>query len=239
LTHADRLPALAKALGMDVGDLEHDLRQRTARDFVYLQRQLPPSVAKGVMDLKIPGVHQQREYKRFYPSGAVAAHVLGFTNIDDKGQEGLELAFQSALSGSAGAKRVIRDRHGQVVENVDMLREPQPGRDLVLSIDQRIQYLAFRDLQQSVKKHVAMSGSVVVMDVHTGEILAMVNQPSFNPNNLDGSRPAQRRNRAVTDVMEPGSVMKPFTIAAALEGGKWTRRRQWIPAPAPCAWTAM
>lgn len=222
LKHADRLPALAKALGIGGSDLTHALRKRASREFVYLQRQLPPAVAKAVMDLNVPGVHERREYKRFYPSGSVTAHVLGYTNIDDDGQEGLELAFQDALSGTPGEKRVIRDRLGHVVENVEMVREPQPGRDLTLSIDQRIQYLAFRDLQRSVQKHGAMSGSVVVMDVRTGEILAMVNQPTYNPNNLDSSHPGQRRNRAVTDVIEPGSVMKPFTVAAALESGKWT-----------------
>ncbi|HET6633311.1 MAG TPA: penicillin-binding protein 2 [Rhodanobacteraceae bacterium] len=222
LQHAERLPQLARALGIDAAELAASLRKRASRSFVYLQRQLAPAAAAEIMALDIPGVNEKREYKRYYPSGAVAAHVLGFTNIDDKGQAGLELAFDAALSGKPGAQRVIRDRRGRVVENVDMVEQPQPSRDLTLSIDRRIQYLAWRDLEHTVQEHGAASGSLVVMDVRSGEILAMVDQPGYNPNNINASEPGQRRNRAVTDVMEPGSVMKPFTIATALESGKWT-----------------
>jgi cell division protein FtsI (penicillin-binding protein 3) len=207
---------------MDADDLRERLEDRKGREFLYLKRQISPAAAQRVIDLGIPGVNQQREYKRFYPSGEVMAHVLGFTDIDDHGQEGLELAFNDWLSGKPGAKRVIKDAHGHIVENVDLVREPQPGHDLTLSIDRRIQYLAYRELKGAVQEHGARGGSIVVMDVRSGEILAMVNQPSFNPNALDDSKPSQRRNRAVTDVVEPGSVMKAFTIATALEGGKWT-----------------
>ncbi|HET8897351.1 MAG TPA: penicillin-binding protein 2 [Rhodanobacteraceae bacterium] len=222
LQHTDRVPALAAALGADADELIERLQARRAREFAYLERQLSPAQAAKVMALDIPGVNQQREYKRFYPSGEVMAHVLGFTNIDDKGQEGLELAFNDWLTGTPGAKRVLKDARGHVVENVDLVTEPKPGQDLTISIDRRIQYLAYRELKSAVIDHGARGGSIVVMDVRSGEILAMVNQPSYNPNAIDGSRAAQRRNRALTDLVEPGSVMKPFTIAAALESGKWT-----------------
>ena len=222
LQHPDRLAELAKALGVDEALLAKRLNANSNREFLYLKRRISPVAAKQVLDLGIPGVYQQREYKRFYPSGEVMAHVLGFTNIDDNGAEGLELAFDDWLAGKPGAKRVIRDRLGHVVENVDLVREPKPGHDLTLSIDRRIQYLAYRELKSTVLKHGARGGSIVIMDVHNGEILAMVNQPSYNPNAVDDSKPSQRRNRALTDVIEPGSVMKPFTIATALESGKWT-----------------
>lgn len=221
LEHADRLPALAKALGVDAGDLEQRLNQRADREFVYLRRQMSPEAAQAVLALGIPGVNGQREFRRYYPSGEAMAHVLGITNIDDRGQEGLELAFDDWLAGKPGAKRVIRDRRGHVVENVELVREPQPGRDLTLSIDRRIQYLAYRELAKAVQEFEAKSASMVVLDVRSGEVLAMVNQPSYNPNAVGASPPAARRNRAVTDVIEPGSTMKPFTIAAALESGKW------------------
>lgn len=221
LEHLDQLPALAAALGMDADDLHERLEERRGREFVYLRRQMNPARAAEVMAIGVPGINEEREYKRFYPSGEVMAHVLGFTNIDDHGQEGLELAFNDWLSGTPGAKRVIKDAHGRIVEDVDLVREPQPGHDLTLSIDRRIQYLAYRELKSAVIDHGARGGSIVVLDARNGEILAMVNQPSFNPNAIEDSRPGQRRNRAVTDLVEPGSVMKPFTVAAALESGKW------------------
>ncbi len=222
LQHADRIAQLAKALGADPAELQRRLEQRDDREFVYLKRQMSPEAADAVLAMGIPGVNRQREYRRYYPSGEVSAHVIGFTNIDDRGQEGLELAFDGWLAGKPGLKRVIRDRLGHVVENVDLLKEPHPGRDLTLTIDRRIQYLAYRELAEAVLAHQASSGSMVVLDARTGEILAMVNQPSYNPNNVNGSNAAQRRNRAVTDVFEPGSVMKAFTISAALESGQWT-----------------
>ncbi|HJU27498.1 MAG TPA: penicillin-binding protein 2 [Rhodanobacteraceae bacterium] len=222
LDHADQLPKLAKALDVDVGELTKRLKERSRREFVYLRRQMSPEAAKDVLDLGIPGVSSQREYKRYYPSGAVLAHVLGFTNIDDRGQEGLELAYDSWLAGKPGLKRVIRDRLGRTVEDVEQIRAPSPGHDLTLSIDSRIQYLAYTALAQAIARHTATSGSMVILDVATGEILAMVNVPSYNPNAIDGSEAASRRNRAVTDVVEPGSTMKPFTVATALESGKWS-----------------
>ncbi|MEO6968857.1 MAG: penicillin-binding protein 2 [Rhodanobacteraceae bacterium] len=222
LEHADRLPELAKALDVDASDLAAKLKERSGREFVYLRRQMSPDAAQDVLALNIPGVNSQREYKRYYPSGAVMAHVLGFTNIDDHGQEGLELAYDAWLAGKLGAKRVIRDRLGHTVEDVEQVRAPVPGHDLTLSIDSRIQYLAYTSLAQAIASHHARSGSMVILDIPTGEILAMVNVPSYNPNALDGSAPAARRNRAVTDVVEPGSTMKAFTISTALESGKWT-----------------
>jgi cell division protein FtsI (penicillin-binding protein 3) len=221
LSASDRLPELAKALGLDEEDLKQKLVQRSDKEFVYLKRHLNPDDAKAIVDLGIPGVASEREFRRYYPSGEVMAHVLGFTNIDDRGQEGLELAFDDWLAGKPGMKRVIRDLHGQVVENVELLREAQPGRDLNLSIDRRIQYLAYRELLAGLQEHHATSGSMVIIDVPTGEVLAMVNAPSFNPNARNGVDPSFRRNRAVTDVVEPGSTIKAFTISAALESGKW------------------
>ena len=221
LSASDRLPELAKALGLDEEDLKQKLVQRSDKEFVYLKRHLNPDDAKAIVGLGIPGVASEREFRRYYPSGEVMAHVLGFTNIDDRGQEGLELAFDDWLAGKPGMKRVIRDLHGQVVENVELLREAQPGRDLTLSIDRRIQYLAYRELLAGLQEHHATSGSMVIIDVPTGEVLAMVNAPSFNPNARNGVDPSFRRNRAVTDVVEPGSTIKAFTISAALESGKW------------------
>ena len=222
MDHADRIPELAKALDVDASELGKRLKERSDREFVYLRRQMSPEAAEDVLKLGIPGVNSQREYKRYYPSGAVTAHVLGFTNIDDRGQEGLELAYDSWLAGKPGMKRVIRDAQGRTVEDVEQIRAPVPGHDLTLSIDSRIQYLAYTALMQAITKHTATSGSMVILDIASGEILAMVNVPSYNPNAIDGSEAAARRNRAVTDVVEPGSTMKTFTVAAALESGKWT-----------------
>ena len=222
LDHADQIPKLAKALDVNPDDLIKRLKERSDREFVYLRRQMSPEAAQDVLNLGIPGVNSQREYKRYYPSGAVIAHVLGFTNIDDRGQEGLELAYDSWLAGKPGMKRVIRDRLGRTVEDVEQVRAPVPGHDLTLSLDSRLQYLAYSALAQAVEKHHAASGSMVILDPRDGEVLAMVNVPSYNPNALDGSEPAARRNRALTDVVEPGSTMKPFTISTALESGKWT-----------------
>jgi cell division protein FtsI (penicillin-binding protein 3) len=221
LANVDRLPELSKALGLDEDDLKQKLVQRSDKEFVYLKRHLNPDDAKAILNLGIPGIASEREFRRYYPSGEVMSHVLGFTNIDDRGQEGLELAFDDWLAGKPGMKRVIRDLHGQVVENVELLREAQPGRDLTLSIDRRIQYLAYRELKAGIAEHHATSGSMVILDVPTGEVLAMVNAPSFNPNARNSNDPSMRRNRAVTDVVEPGSTIKAFTISAALESGKW------------------
>ncbi|UGB46110.1 penicillin-binding protein 2 [Frateuria edaphi] len=222
LESADRIPDLAAALGVDAGELKERLAQRADREFVYLRRQMPPEAAEAVLDLDIPGINAQREYRRYYPSGEVTAHVLGFTNIDDHGQEGLELAFDDWLSGKPGAKRVIRDRMGHVVEDVEQVREPKPGKSLMLSIDRRIQFLAYNELKNALTEFDASSGSMVILDVPTGEVLAMVNLPTYNPNSLSGSKFSDRRNRAVTDLIEPGSTIKPVLMAAALSSGKYT-----------------
>ena len=219
LKHPDRIPELAEALDVPADYLTRKLTQRADKEFMYLQRRINPSQARKILAHGIPGVSSQREFRRFYPQGEALAHVLGFTNIDDAGQEGLELAFDEWLRGTPGAKRVIRDGQGRIIENVDLLRPAEPGRDLTLTIDRRIQYLAYRELRNALLEADASSGSVVVLDIATSEVLAMANLPSFNPNDLDGDRSDARRNRAVTDVVEPGSTMKPITIAAALSQG--------------------
>ena len=218
-----QLVALAKAMGIQPGSLRDRLARHAQRHFVYLKRRLPPADAEHVMAVvkahDIRGVFVEREYKRYYPAGEVFAHVVGFTNIDDVGQEGLELAYDAALSGEVGAKRVLRDGRRQAVDNVESIRSPRAGKHLALSIDQRLQFIAYRELKAAVKRHRALSGSLVLLDARTGEVLAMVNQPSFNPNGSRANRAGRLRNRALTDVFEPGSTMKPFTIAAALDQG--------------------
>jgi cell division protein FtsI (penicillin-binding protein 3) len=209
---------LAKLLGTDVGSLRKRLAEST-RDFVFLKRQLPPDQAARVLQLKIPGVLLQREYRRYYPAGEVAAHLVGFNNVDDDGQEGIELAYQEWLAGKPGSRRVIKDKRGQIVEDIESLRVPQQGRDLALSIDRKIQYLAYRELRAAVTQHKAKAGSAVVIDVQTGEVLAIANLPAFNPNNRGKLTGQQTRNRAIIDLYEPGSTMKAFTIAAGLEAG--------------------
>jgi len=222
LDNDERIAPLAQALGVDAGELKEQLAKRSDREFVYLRRQMAPAAAQAVLDLGIPGINGQREFKRYYPSGEVTSHVLGFTNIDDHGQEGLELAYDDWLAGKPGAKRVIRDRMGHVVEDVEQVRAPKPGQNLTLSIDRRIQFLAYSELKNTLEKSQADSGSMVVLDTKTGEVLAMVNLPTYNPNALSDSKPGQRRNRAMTDVLEPGSTVKPILMAAALSSGKFT-----------------
>jgi cell division protein FtsI (penicillin-binding protein 3) len=219
LQHPQRMPELAQALGIPQDVLTQRIAQRSNKEFVFLRRHINPDDAQAVVARGIPGVYSQREFRRFYPHGEVMAHVLGFTNVDDQGQEGLELAFNAWLTGKPGEQRVIRDRRGRIVENVDLIRAAQPGKDITLSIDRRIQYLAYRELKSALATNGATSGSVVVVDIPTGEILAMVNQPSYNPNSRDVAQPSAHRNRAVTDVLEPGSVMKSMTVMAALENG--------------------
>ena len=212
-------PALELALALDAGAVDQVMEERSEREFVYLRRHVDPSVAEAVGALDMDGVHLKPEYRRYYPMGAAASHVLGFTGIDDGGQEGLELAFDDVLSGENGARRVIKDRLGRIVENLERIRPARPGRDVVLSIDRRIQSLAYRALRHGVQRHRARAGSAVVLDVRTGEVLAVANLPSFNPNDR-GDRSIRRfRNRAVTDLLEPGSTIKPFTVAAALQAG--------------------
>jgi cell division protein FtsI (penicillin-binding protein 3) len=214
----DQAARLARLLEMDVSDLRRKLAE-DKREFVYLKRQLAPELAARVVEMNIPGIFLQREYRRYYPSGEVMAHLLGFTDVDDKGQEALELAFNDTLTGKAGSRRVIKDRLGHIVEDVDSIRTPQNGARLQLSIDAKIQYLAFRELKKAVIDHRAKAGGIVVLDAHTGEVLAMANMPSYNPNNRGRYDARRTRNRAVTDLFEPGSTLKPFTAAAALEAG--------------------
>ena len=218
LQAADRIPMLAALLETPAEDLERRLTQRSGREFVWLQRRIHPELAERIRELELPGVFLQREYRRFYPTGEVSAQVLGFTNIDDFGQEGLELAYNNWLQGEPGVKRVIKDRLGRVVQDVELIREARPGRDLQLTLDRRLQYMAFRELKTAVVEFGARSGSVVVMDVTSGELLAMVNYPTYNPNSSTRASEGLR-NRALTDVLEPGSVIKPFAIAAAMEAG--------------------
>ncbi|MCW9047057.1 MAG: penicillin-binding transpeptidase domain-containing protein [Gammaproteobacteria bacterium] len=216
-----RVAEIAKTLKINSQHLRNKLAKNVNREFVYILRQVAPEVAEKIKALSIPGVYLQREYKRYYPAGEVTSHVIGFANVDDKGQEGLELAYDEWLRGESGAKRVIRDRLGQVVDDIERIKTAEPGKSVQLSIDRRIQYLAYQSLKSAVKEHKAIAGSAVVLDVHTGEVLAMVNQPSFNANDRSQLKPGVYRNRSVTDVFEPGSTMKPFTIAAALETGRW------------------
>ena len=219
--HPEDIATLARALGLDVAGLREKTRSMRDRRFMYVQRQVTPDQAGQVKSLGLAGVYLKRESRRFYPAGEVASQLVGFTDIDGVGQEGLELAFDDWLSGKPGAKLVIKDLHGGVVEDVEQVREAEPGKDLALSIDRRLQYLAYRELKKAVRENGAKSGSAVLLDVDTGEVLAMVNQPSFNPNNRADIRPGATRNRAMTDSFEPGSTMKPFTIAAALESGDY------------------
>ncbi len=216
---------LARLLQVDKAELDKKLAD-TARDFVYLKRQLPPETADAVAALGLRGIHQHREFRRYYPGGEVTAHVVGFTGVEDAGQEGVELAFQAHLGGKPGSRRVIRDRLGQIVEDVESIRAAQDGGDLVLSIDGKLQSLAYGALKAAVQRHRAKAGALVALDVRTGEILALANVPSFNPNNRARLSGAQLRNRAVTDLFEPGSTLKPFTVALALESGKVTPATQ-------------
>ncbi len=211
--------ALGKLLGLKNKDVDKKFAN-LQREFVYLKRRVSPNLAAQVMSLNIPGVFLQREYKRFYPAGDVTAHVVGFTDINDVGQEGFELAQNSHLSGKAGSRKVIKDRQGRIVEDLEDVKVPQDGKDLVLSIDRRLQYLAFRELTKAVEHHKAKAGAAVVLDAKTGEVLAMVNLPTYNPNN-PVNIVGKTRNRVITDVFEPGSTLKPMTAGAAMEFGNF------------------
>ena len=213
-----QLQQLARVLDMAPAEISQHLSER-GRDFVYLKRQIPPEQAQQAAALDIPGVFLQREYRRYYPASESTAQIVGITDVDGKGQEGLELAFDGHLAGIPGSRRVIKDRLGHIVEDVASIRAPKAGEDLTLSIDADIQYLAYRELNKAIVANHAHAGSVVVLDVRTGEVLAMVNLPSYNPNNREQVDPRRARNRGVTDLFEPGSTLKPFTVAAALESG--------------------
>ncbi len=219
----EQLRKLAGLIGVEAKELRKRVeasQSGTHRDFVYLKRHLSPEAAARVVELNIKGVFLKREYRRYYPGGEIVSHMLGFTDIDDNGQEGIELALQDELAGKPGSRRVIRDRKGHIVEDVENIRAPRPGQNISLAIDSKIQYLAYRELKQAVEANKAKAGGIVVLDAQTGEILGLVNFPAYNPNNRAGRGDKQFRNRALTDVFEPGSTLKPFTVAAALEAGE-------------------
>jgi len=217
--HPEAIGQLADILGLSPVALRQRLEARPGSEFAWIRRHVTPDLAEGVRQAGLPGVALQQEYRRFYPSGEVSAHLLGFTNIDDQGQEGLELTYDAWLRGEPGRKRVIQDRLGRVVEDVELLREPRAGRDLALSVDRRLQYLAYRELKRAVREHEAVSGSLVLLDIQSGEVLAMVNQPGFNPHRRHEIGNGIQRNRAIIDTYEPGSLIKPFTAMAAMQAG--------------------
>ena len=221
LTHP-ALSQLANLLEIKPQLLKEMLQNNQRRGFLYLKRQVEPSVADTIKQLDMPGVHTQREYRRFYPDAEVNAHVIGFTDIDERGQEGMELAFDHLLKGVSGLRRVVKDRLGHIVEVLDEVRQARSGKDLTLSLDHNIQYVAFREIKKAKKAFNAKAASIVVLDVETGEVLAMANYPSYNPNQRPKSRGDNYRNRAVTDIFEPGSTMKAFTLARVLEEGQYT-----------------
>lgn len=213
--------ALAAPLEMSAAQLRQRIESTQGKSFVYLKRHLPPAEGKRVRALELAGVYTEKEYRRYYPAGEVAAHLVGFTNIDDAGQEGMELAYENFLQGKPGKKLVMKDRYGRVIKDLQLLSAEKPGQDLKLSIDLRLQYLAYRELKAVVSEHRAKAGAMVLLDAKSGEVLALVNQPSYNPNNRSTITNANLRNRALTDVFEPGSTVKPMTVAAALESGRF------------------
>src|SRR3989338_40712 len=214
------IPQLIKLLNINQEQLTQKIKSDPQKEFLYIKRQISPKLANHVKALDIPGIYYQKEFRRFYPESQASAQLIGFTNIDDEGQEGIELAYNQTLAGIPGFKKVIKDRFGHVISELDVLREPKPGHDLQLSIDRRIQYIAYQALQKNVEKFHAEAGSVIVLDTRTNEILAITNYPSFNPNQRE-NKLSEKRNRAVTDVFEPGSTIKTFSIANALESGKY------------------
>ena len=213
---------LSLALKISESQLQSRLQRYRNKSFMYLVQQLPNDEAEKILKLNIPGVSGQQRYKRFYPAGEVTAQLVGFTNYLDIGQEGMELAYDDWLTGEPGKKKVVLDKNRRVINDISLIQAASSGEDLRLSIDLRVQYAAYRALKKAVKKHNAKSGSVVVLDVNSGEVLAMVNQPSFNPNDRSKLRQSSVRNRAITDLMEPGSTVKPFTVLAALESGQFS-----------------
>jgi cell division protein FtsI (penicillin-binding protein 3) len=211
----EKLRELARLLDMSEADLRKKLD--SDRSFVYLKRQVEMDVVEQIEKLKIDGIDTRKEYKRYYPQGEVMAHLVGFTNVEDVGQEAFELSQQKTLAGVTGSRRVIKDRLGHIVEDMGMSREPHDGKDLTLSVDSKLQYIAFNSIKNAVDKFHAKAGAAVVLDVHTGEVLALANWPSYNPNDRRGLSGEQLRNRVITDTFEPGSTLKPFTVALALD----------------------
>ena len=220
-TERSKWPEFTAVSGISADALHRLIAEKIDKEFVYIRRHVAPAHADKILALGLKGVYRQREYRRYYPHAEVSAHVVGFTDIDEQGQEGLELAFDSWLAGRDGAKRVIRDRLGRTIDNVESIRAPHQGRELRLSIDQRLQYLAYRALKGAVKRHRAKAASLVLVDARSGEVLAAVNQPSYNPNARRRGSGGSLRNRVVTDVFEPGSTLKPFTVAVGMESGKY------------------
>ncbi|RNF51943.1 penicillin-binding protein 2 [Marinomonas hwangdonensis] len=218
----EEIKRLAEVMGVGRAWLQERFEANKSRSFMYLRRQIPPTEADSIMAANVVGVSKTKEYKRFYPAGEVAAHVVGFTNIDDKGQEGIELAFDTALEGVSGRRSFVKDLSGNIISGIGVDQTERPGENIELSIDLRLQYLAYRELKAAVTEHRATSASAVILDVKTGEILAMVNQPSYNPNDRAVLEYEDLRNRAVIDLFEPGSTMKPFTVSAALMSGQYT-----------------
>jgi len=218
----EKLELLAELLEVDSGKLEEKLKGSSGRNFVYLRRRMPPPAAQKVLDLKIKGVYEEREYQRFYPAGEVVSHVIGFTDLFDQGLEGVELSYDGWLQGKPGKKKVLKNLYGEIVRDIKPIQEAVAGKNLDLNIDLRLQYVAYRELKQAISYYRAESGSVVILDVRNGSILSLVNQPSYNPNNRVGLELSSVRNRSVTDVFEPGSTVKPFTVAVALASGKYT-----------------
>jgi cell division protein FtsI (penicillin-binding protein 3) len=212
---------LAQALKLNKAELETRLARYGTKEFMYLQRQMSPEAAQAVLVLDIPGVYEQIEYHRYYPAAEVAAHLVGMTDVDDRGQEGMELAYDAWLTGENGAKEVVKDLRGRTVKELRLVKAARPGQNLTLSIDLRLQYLAHRELKKAVEDAGAVAGSIVILDVLTGEVLAISNLPSYNPNDRSRARGAGLRNRAITDLYEPGSTVKPWVILAALESGKF------------------
>ncbi|MBH3444142.1 peptidoglycan D,D-transpeptidase FtsI family protein [Pseudomonas glycinis] len=217
----EKWPALAAALGQNPKALSERLEAQANKEFIYLVRGLTPEQGQAVLDLKVPGVYGIEEFRRFYPAGEVTAHMVGFTDIDDHGREGVELAYDEWLAGVPGKRQVIKDRRGRLIKDVQVTKNAKAGKPLALSIDLRLQYLANRELRNAIIENGAKAGSLVIMDVKTGEILAMVNQPTYNPNNRRNLQPAMMRNRAMIDVFEPGSTMKAISMSAAIETGRW------------------
>jgi len=217
----ERWPQLAAALGQNPQQLTERLTQQANKEFIYLVRGLTPEQGQHVLDLKVPGVYGLEEFRRFYPAGDVTAHMVGFTDLDDHGREGVELAYDEWLAGVPGKRQVIKDRRGRLIKDIQVTKNAKAGKTLALSIDLRLQYLATRELRNAIAEQDAKAGSLVIMDVKTGEVLAMVNQPTYNPNNRRSMFPAAMRNRAIIDVFEPGSTVKPISMSAALQSGRW------------------
>ena len=226
----EQLKKLADLIETNVTDIKKNLNSRQ-RDFVWLKRHVSPDIAEKITQLAIPGISLVRDFRRYYPTGEQTSHMLGFTDLDDNGQEGIELALQKTLAGGVGSRRIIWDGRHRVIEGVGNVNEPTPGKNIALSIDSKIQYLAYRELKQAIEVNQAKAGGIVVLDTQTGEVLALVNLPTYNPNNRMRAKGGRARNRSVIDTFEPGSTLKPFTVAAALEARKVTPNMEFQTAP--------